>query len=372
MAEAKYLKESGSSEHQHIGVDDGHQANSLIANSNQICDRYNTSLQNTELDAPPAYTIETTRPTTMQSLEKPVIVPATAATLGSPFLRAYAPVLENYNISRETFLNFIDDLNRVAVKNPPLQVLGLAGSMVGFVPLATAQIVGASINAASTIGTIAMSKGRLEMALSEANKQLFGPRGLKVAIGKLDAVAALAKIPSVLNSDGKVDKNSPILPSLENREDFHSVSGQQRRIQFLEPWIAHLQVDPLPEIEERSNLLSQLNVKASEAQRGKEEKKLVKERGRAHDKHVKESEKEMKEFEEEMQKLDKEEQKVRRKESGEKLEKELRKVEKEKNKVLAEHEKEIQKIDKDFVKDDKEQESFRKILFLVITEISPA
>lgn len=320
---------------------------------------------------PPSYTISMSEQTSRGSaLQKPIVVPATAASLGSPFLRAYAPELEKYHISRETFLNFIDGLNRVAVKSPPLQVLGLAGSVVGFVPLATAQIVGSSVNAASTIATIAMSKGRTEMTLSDANKQLFEPRGLHVEIGRLDAVAALAKIPDLLNAEGKIDKKSAILPYLENSAGSHSITGQQRRLEFLEPWIAHLEVDPLPEIEERSNLLSQWSVKASEAERRRQEKKLVKERDKAHSKYAEENEKVEKELAKELKKLDKEEEKVRSKESPEKAEKELRKIEKERNKKLAEHEKELAKINKDLLKDDKEQESIRKVLFLIVTEKS--
>ena len=118
-------------------------------------------------------------PAPFSRLEKPIAIPATLAHYGSPFLRAYPPSLHTYSILRETFLSFLDALNRVAVKSPPLQVLGLAGNIVGFVPSAAALIAGAAINVTAGVATGVIQHGRTEIELKRANAELFGPMGLK-------------------------------------------------------------------------------------------------------------------------------------------------------------------------------------------------
>jgi len=79
----------------------------------------------------------------------------------------------------------MDDLNRVAVASASLQVLDLAGTVVGFVPLQATQMVDAALNASAKLGTVAVSKGRTELFLRDPNRTNFAPRGLKVEIGKL-------------------------------------------------------------------------------------------------------------------------------------------------------------------------------------------
>lgn len=317
-------------------------------------------------------------------LTKPIAIPATSTKLGSPFMRAYPPHLENYGINRSHFLGFLDDLNRCAVASPPVQILGLAGNIVGFVPLQTAQIVGTSVNFAANVATYGVSKGRTEMCLRAANRELFAPRGLKVEIAKLDALAKIAGIPGVLDPvTGKLDKKASILAPLEEslREEevepavvAQSQSAQHRRLQALETWIAPLDLAPLPEIKQSDNMLGKLHTMASEKQRQKEEKKFLKDR----DKYFKEREKADreaakvdKEFEKDMAKLDKEERKVRRKEAGssKKLEEELGKIEKERAKLVKEKGKEMRKIEKDKRKEDKEEGSLRKILWLIVRNI---
>ena len=296
-------------------------------------------------------------------LIKPVAIPATDAKLGSPFLRAYAPILTTYALPPEVFLRFIDNLNRVAVASPPLQVLGLAGTITSFVPLATAQIVGNAVSFAAQASTVAVSKGRTELFLREANKDIFAPRGLKVEIAKMDAIAKLANIP-ILDSSGKIEKHSKILGDLEIQE-LRAISGQERRLQALSQWIAPLEVTPLPMIEQQSNPLSRLNQAASERQRKKGEQKLIEDREKAHKKINKDGDKAEREYEKELRKLEKEEEKVRRKEDGRKLEKELEKIEKERRKAEKEYEKETGKL----IKEDKEEKAFRKILWLVIRNL---
>lgn len=308
---------------------------------------------------------ETTNRATPSRLSKIIAIPATSPDVGSPFLRSYPPVLMDYNMPKESFLAFLDKLNRVTVKAPPLAVLDAAGTLVSFVPLHTAQIVGSSIGAASKIGAIALSKGQTELFLRESNAQIFNPRGLKAEIAKLEAVARIANMP-ILDEEGKLDKRAPLLQPIDSIEQVHSISAQQRRLGALQPYTAHLDLTPLPDIEEPTNILSQLSMKASERQRRKEEEKILENRAKQVEKNLENTNKAMKDYKKEMAKLEKDRMKVERKESGSKYEKEMAKLEKERQKIEKEFEKETGK-DK---KKDKEEKNMRTILWLVIRDVN--
>ncbi len=251
-------------------------------------------------------------PITVSSrLEKPIAIPATLARYGSPFLRAYPPSLNSYSIPRETFLSFLDTLNRVAVKSPPLQVLGLAGNIVGFVPSAAAQIAGTAINVTAGVAAGVIQHGRTEIELKRANAELFGPRGLKVEIAKTEALLQLAGVPGVLDANGTLSKKSKLLLPLEGDEsnNLSSVSAQQRRLHAMEPWIAELDLIPLPEINIPTNALSKLSVKVSERDRLKGEKKLLEKRVKANQDYQKEFRKVQKDYDKEIAKVEKDHEK---------------------------------------------------------------
>ncbi|KAG6364279.1 hypothetical protein INS49_005878 [Diaporthe citri] len=269
-------------------------------------------------------------------------------------------------MSQDTFLEFLDKLNRVSVASPPVQVLGLARSLVSFVPLHTAQIVGGAVNAAANLSTYAMSKGQTEILLRNANETLFAPHGLKVGVARLDAVAKLTGMP-ILNASGKAEKNLSLLAPIVETEgcEAEPVSVQQRRIEVMVPWIQPLDVSPLPEVNAPDNIWSKLHAKASERQRGKEEKKLLKDRNKAHEDYDKDSKKAQYELDKKTRELFKE-----RKKKGKKLDSELRKVEKERHKVRKEYEKEMRSVEKDKRKDDKEEEGIRKILWVIIRNLN--
>ncbi|ETI23877.1 hypothetical protein G647_05684 [Cladophialophora carrionii CBS 160.54] len=323
-------------------------------------------------------------------LDKPIAVPATVAQYGSPFLRAYPPCLASFGISAETFLSFLDTLNRVAVKSPPLQVLGLAGNIVGFVPSAAAQIAGGVINLTAEVAAGVIQHGRTEIELRRANADLFAPRGLQVEIAKTEALVKLLGVPGVLGPDGKLDKNAKLLTRLELGGMEHDgdldISAQQRRLDALKPWIAELDVAPLPGIEAPNNALSRLSVKVSERNRAKGEKKLLEKRGKAHQEYHKEARKAEQEFEREVAKIDKERGKELR-EIDAKLEnagrkqktRDVDKLEREKDKILAEYERDRTRVEKRYQKEmneiaderlsiDGEEKSLRKLHWLVIRE----
>jgi hypothetical protein len=210
---------------------------------------------------------------------------------------------------------------------------------------------------------VAVSKGRTELYLRDANKNIFAPRGLKVDIAKVEAIAKLAGIP-ILDGLGKLDKNSKLLGDLEV-EELHTLSGQERRLSALGLWIAPLEVTPLPSIERQSNLMSRLNQEASERQRHKGEKKLIEDRAKGQEKANKEGNKAECEYAREMRKLDKEEQRVRKKEDGHKLERELAKIEKHRRKAEKDYAKDSGKA----LEEDKEEKAMRKILWLVTRDL---
>lgn len=317
--------------------------------------------------APPPYSNDLASP----SLQKPIAIPATSSKLGSPFLRAFPPVLEErYGLPRQTFLRFLDDLNRATVASPPVQVLGLAGSIVSMVPLQTTQIIGTSVNAAAGLATFAVSKSRSELCIAKANQELFAPRGLRVELAKLDAVARCARMP-ILDSEGKIDKNASILSPLEDALDQSSMTAQQRRLQALEPWIEPLDLTPLPELHVPDNFMSKMHASTSERQRKKEEEKMAKHRAKAHEDWSKDLQKAEEDYEKDMRKIEKKTIKAHKKHAKDErdLEKKLGKLEQRKEKYEEDYQKDIAKANKDWRKDDKEEKSVRKVLWILIRSL---
>lgn len=315
------------------------------------------------MDSPP--------PLSSRHLPKPIAIPATSNAFGSPFLRAYPPWLAGYGVDRAAFLGFLDDLNRCAVISPPLRVLELAGNVVSFVPLLTAQIVGSSVQAAALLAMYGVSKGRMELCLRAANREVFAPRGLKVEIARLATVARAAEMPIWDAATGRVDKRAPVLAPLDglSRDGLQLLSPHQRRLDALGAWIAPLDLAPLPDIKRSNNILGRVNAFASERQRKKEEKKMLKGRKKAYKNYEKDSRGAVEDFEKQMRKLEREETKVRRRASVKKLRKGLAKIEKERGKVVREKEKETAKAEKHKIRDDKEQKRVRRILWVLIRNI---
>ncbi|OKP01320.1 hypothetical protein PENSUB_7310 [Penicillium subrubescens] len=105
----------------------------------------------------------------------------------SPFVRTRAPELEKqYGLSSSELLAFIDGLNEAFMANPALKVTDAIGTIVGFVPLQTTQIVGASLNVAAGIGTAGVSIVRTNRYMKKANETIFKPKGLHAQICKTE------------------------------------------------------------------------------------------------------------------------------------------------------------------------------------------
>jgi hypothetical protein len=194
-----------------------------------------------------------------QTNKKPIAIPAVDSSFDSPFLRAYAPILKDYKLPQEVFFSFLDRLNKAIASSPPLQVLDATGGVLNAVPiLFPLHWIGSAVSGIAKLGNSGVSKSRTDNLLKDANKDIFGPRGLKIEVAKLDALAHIAKIP-ILDSRGKVSRQAPLLQQLsavEARPGRSSdaaeanieaaMDGQQERLQILQPWIAGLELDILP------------------------------------------------------------------------------------------------------------------------------
>lgn len=304
-------------------------------------------------------------PTPGRGLAKPIAIPATSHSLGSPFLRAYPPGLGTYGISRATFLNFLDDLNRVAVVSPPLIMLSVACNAAGLVPEPTVQIVAFSTDLVNNAAMYAVSKGRMEMVLRKANKEIFRPHGLRAQVAKLEAVAYLAGMP-ILDSEKKVIKGSTILAPHGDIHEIHTLSGQQRRLKALEPWISPLDVQELPEIQERKNPVSKLSVSLSEWQREHGEKKLITGRKKAMDKQTADQQKAVKRLEKDFESILKVENQILEKTARLSDEDEL-KLGKKRQKAVDRYDEALGKMAAKKDKKDKEEQGIRKIHFLLLS-----
>lgn len=112
-------------------------------------------------------------------------------------------------------------------------------------PFASAQLVSLGIGAASKLGNVAMTKGRTEMFLSESNKQLFEPRGLRVEICKVEAMAKMGGVP-ILDGTGNIDPKAPLWGDLRQARD------PLVKLDVLRPWVQELEMYP-KESPEQSN-----------------------------------------------------------------------------------------------------------------------
>jgi hypothetical protein len=213
--------------------------------------------------------------------DKLIAIPATAHNVGSPTMRAWPPALERTGLAKAEFIDFIDRLNHVTVEIPPLQVLGLAGNIVGMVPLATDQVVGGAVNIGAMVAGAAFRMGHAEMLLREANRDIFQPLGLNVKLAKMEAVARLVVIP-IVRLDGKIDKKSHLLPPLGYDEGTHQPIGvHQRRLTALQPYLSPLEYEGMPELEQPSNYLLKIHQTVSVRAAAKEEQRMMKKRSRS-------------------------------------------------------------------------------------------
>ncbi|KAI0117804.1 hypothetical protein GGR51DRAFT_268324 [Nemania sp. FL0031] len=303
-----------------------------------------------------------------QYLQRPIVIPAVAASLGSPFLRAYPRSLQAFGISREDFLSMLDGLNRVTVQSPPLNALGVAGDVLGVVPLASAQTVGLVINTAAKIGTVALSKGATEAYLRKVNKETLAPRGLKMEIAKLEAMARVNKLP-ILDASGKIREDVKLLQPLLDEREIATMGRAERWLRALELWVEPLDVEALPPVNTDTNLWGRIHTSASERERKGAEKKILKDRNKAFEKHQKSVDQAEERRTRQLARLERMELKVRDGHSH-RVDSKLRRIDERREKTEMRHQDKIEKIAEDSMAKDKEARAMTKVLWLIIRNLN--
>lgn len=212
-------------------------------------------------------------------LDLPIVIPQTTPGAGNPFTRAYSPCLSDSNISLSTFLTFLDTLNVCFAQTPPLQVLDLAGGIVGMVPHHIPALVGSSLQATAKVANAVTSKTRVAGLLKTANEEIFAPEGLKVEI--LDTEKLKHKL--------GIDASKPLLSDLEDKD--MQVSVRDRRVQALSPHISPLVFDvPVPT--KQTNAIDRLSAQQLQRQMAKTEEKAMEARRKEHEKAYKKAKRE--------------------------------------------------------------------------------
>ncbi len=291
-------------------------------------------------------------PSNLPPIPKPIAIPQTTPGTGESFLRAYAPILQSKNISQTDFIAFIDNLNVVATANPPLQVLDLAGGLLGMIPYHWAQLAGGLVQASAKIGVAAVSKGRTEIYMREVNKLLFNPRGLKASIASSAAMREILRVtPGV----------SQLLPLSE--ETLH-MSIAERAFQVVAPYAASLDLN-IPDPAEQTTVLAKLSARQVASREKRNHEKLLKSR-------EKQIEKEGERMRKEEKKREKRDEKYAKDEKREKKKRKKRKeVDSSEDEVMAQRVI-VSKGHREGkeAKRDKEAKKASKLLWLVIENIS--
>ncbi|EKV05441.1 hypothetical protein PDIG_11490 [Penicillium digitatum PHI26] len=193
--------------------------------------------------------------TPFEANRKPIAIPALTSSSDSPFIRAYPPILMNFQLPKESFFGFLDQLNKDIAASPPLQVLDATGGILKSVPiLFPLHWIGNAFSRLATLSSQGMSKSRTDSSIKQANRDIFGPRGLRVEIAKLDALAHVANFP-MLDSQGKINRLAPLFQQLQYEASMANARADERqqqeldfqqRIRTLQPWIAELEFEVLP------------------------------------------------------------------------------------------------------------------------------
>ena len=117
---------------------------------------------------------------THSPLPMPVILPQRRPkdkTRG--FVRAYAPLLGTCSgIDQQTFIDFLNDLDRASKASPVFDVINLACFAAGLVPNPIAMAVTISVQVAAGVAKEVQTRQRRNTYLDQINDTLFKPRGL--------------------------------------------------------------------------------------------------------------------------------------------------------------------------------------------------
>jgi hypothetical protein len=158
-------------------------------------------------------------------LALPVILPQRRPkSRARGFIRAYAPLLENCDISQATFLDFLSTFNEATQANPWINAINFAGlaahGVAPGVAVAVQVAIAVTIKAAKEIH----SRQRTNSFLDAMNNEFFRPRGLYCLV--------LTWNPESSDPTDTIDLTSMISKSInpstgqsQTRNKFHTSSG---------------------------------------------------------------------------------------------------------------------------------------------------
>lgn len=113
----------------------------------------------------------------------PVILPQRRpGTKARGFVRAYAPALQEFGINQEMFLSFLKSFHKAAQASPIFDVIMVASAMAGINPNPLVGLGALAVQVAAGIGQEVQERYRLNKFLTQANKEIFVPKGLYVMI----------------------------------------------------------------------------------------------------------------------------------------------------------------------------------------------
>ena len=113
----------------------------------------------------------------------PVILPQRRpGTKARGFVRAYSPVLEEIDVSQEAFLRFLKDFHKAAQASPIFDVVMIATAIAAAYPDPVIGLGVQAVQVAVGIGQEIQERFRTNKFLTQANKDLFMPRGLYAMI----------------------------------------------------------------------------------------------------------------------------------------------------------------------------------------------
>lgn len=118
-------------------------------------------------------------PAAFGRLELPVVITQRrpkSRTRG--FIRAYAPILQKVGIDQETFIDFIDQLNKAVEPSPWISAIDLASLAGHAFPEPIHLLISASALMATQITAEVVSRSKSNAFLDKMNQEFFKPKGL--------------------------------------------------------------------------------------------------------------------------------------------------------------------------------------------------
>jgi len=212
-------------------------------------------------------------------------------------MRAWAPCLSSSNLTIDHFLAFIDNLNVISLPSPPLQILNLAGNVVGMVPHHIAQLVGVGLQVGAQVGTKVVSKARTDEFLKQVNARMFGPRRMRARIVKGEEIPRLLRMTE----------------AQATLDDAWDMDLLEKVLKNVGPYTAQFTRHDLPVPEGQAGFLDKWSSKAVEREKAKMAKKAMKQREKEIEKEEKRERKYEKKSEKEARKREKNRKKQKKK-----------------------------------------------------------